>query len=518
MTDSPDPAASGASGPADESGQNPYGQNPYGQGPYGQGGYGQGPYGQGSGYGQGGYGQGGYGGSPYGQGPYGQGPYGQGPYGQGPYSGAPYGQTPYGGSPYAQTPYGPPHGRWVPPAPKPGIIPLRPLNVGEILDGAFTALRRNPKATLGLAAMVMTVYGVASATAALIVTHLVSNVPVGDQGNTLTDAQARHFAEVGLPLYGITLIVTFFADAILTGMLTAVVGHAVLGRQISIGDAWRIARPRFWAVIGSALLTGLVILGILIGGFIVIVVGAAFVGGHVAGAGVPLIVIGIAAALFFTVMFWVRFSLAAPTVVLEWQGPGASLSRSWRLTRKSSWRVFGILVLTEVIVVIASGVLQVPFGIIGAIVGHGSGGTFVIFGANGPSSTSPSVAAILIAAVGAIVAGSVTRPVLAGARALLYVDLRMRREGLDIVLQSASSQQGQRAEQGGAGAAEFGSLWGTAPPPPPQADPPAQAGPPAGTSTQPGQVSTYVEPTDTTSPPEPQAPPDVTGPPDPQRW
>ena len=70
--------------------------------------------------------------------------------------------------------------------------------------------------------------------------------------------------------------------------------------------------------------------------------------------------------------------------------------------------------------------------------------------------------------VGGIVAGSVTRPVLAGARALLYVDLRMRREGLDLVLQSASTQQ-------------FSSLWGP---------------------------STSPEPTR----------PDVTGPPDPQRW
>lgn len=451
MTDSPDSAASGASGsgaseatgPADGSAQ-----NPYGQGWYSQAGYGQGPY-------------------------------GHGPYGQGPYSGAPYGQTPYG-----QSPYGSPYGQWVPPAPKPGIIPLRPLTVGEILDGAFTALRRNPSATLGLSAMVMTVYGVISAVATLIVTHLVANVPVGDQGSTLTSAQARHFAEVGLPLYGITLVVSFLADAILTGMLTAVVGHAVLGRQIGIGEAWRTARRRFWTIIGSTLLTGLVILGVLICGVIVIAIGAAFIAGHVAAAGVPLIVIGIAGALFLVVMFWVRFSLAAPAVVLEWQGPGASLSRSWRLTRKSSWRVFGILVLTEVIVVIATGVLDVPFAVISAIIGHGSNGP-VIFGSSGIGSTSPSVAVILITAVGGIVAGSVTRPVLAGARSLLYVDLRMRREGLDIVLQSASNQQGRGQE--GSPAPEFGSLWGTTPPAQP-------------------------------SPPDPQVPPQVTGPPDPRRW
>ena len=44
-----------------------------------------------------------------------------------------------------------------PAAPKPGVIPLRPMAVGEILDGAFTSIRRNPKAILGMAAVVMTI-------------------------------------------------------------------------------------------------------------------------------------------------------------------------------------------------------------------------------------------------------------------------------------------------------------------------------------------------------------------------
>ncbi len=32
------------------------------------------------------------------------------------------------------------------------MIPLRPIGAGEILDGAFTAIRRNPRATLGVGA------------------------------------------------------------------------------------------------------------------------------------------------------------------------------------------------------------------------------------------------------------------------------------------------------------------------------------------------------------------------------
>ena len=41
-------------------------------------------------------------------------------------------------------------------APKPGVIPLRPLGVGEILDGAISYIRANPGVTLGLSAVVIT--------------------------------------------------------------------------------------------------------------------------------------------------------------------------------------------------------------------------------------------------------------------------------------------------------------------------------------------------------------------------
>lgn len=448
MADSPNSAAAGASDPGD----GPAGPDdrdeftptqPPDQPGYPPGGYGP-PYGQPPPYGQSPYGQP----PPYEQPP----PYGQTPYGQPPYGQPPYGQSGYGPPPYGSSPYG----QWVPPAPKPGIIPLRPLNVSEILDGAFTAMRRNPKATLGLAAVVMTVYGIVTTGTTLALTHLIKGVALPPQGQPLTDAQARqfleHLGEVVLPALAVTVIVGFLADTILTGMLTAVIGHSVLGRRVSIAEAWRIAAPRIAALVGSTLLAGLVFLGVLlVGGATSAVIGGVLIAAHVAPAGVLVIVVGVLASLVAVAIFWVRFGVAAPAVVLEGQGAAASLSRSWRLVKKSSWRVFGIFLLTELIVLIATGVLQVPFGVVGAIVGHGSGG---ILSFGGGSSTSPSVVVSIISAIGGIVAGSVTRPVLAGARVLLYVDLRMRREGLDIALQSAASQSQQ-----GQAVPEFGSVW-----------------------------------------------------------
>jgi len=73
--------------------------------------------------------------------------------GQGQYGGQ---QGGYGRQQRQQPPYGqyPGYGQgYQPPGPEPGGIPLRPLGVGEILSGAFTSIRQNPAATLGLSAV-----------------------------------------------------------------------------------------------------------------------------------------------------------------------------------------------------------------------------------------------------------------------------------------------------------------------------------------------------------------------------
>src|ERR1700678_140719 len=218
MTDTPGRGAAGDSDSRNEQGSSGGPQQPgYGPGPNAEPGYHQGPP-----FGQPGYGQQGYGQQGYGQ--------------QG------YGQPQYGGGPY---------GQWVPPAPKPGVIPLRPLNVGEILDGAFNAVRRNPKATVGLAAIVMTVSGIFTAVIGLLTRHAADNLQYPVAGQTYTSAQLGHFyagfAKVFIPLFVGTLLVQFVVDTCLTGILTAVIGNSVLGRQVSISEAWRLARPRLLA-------------------------------------------------------------------------------------------------------------------------------------------------------------------------------------------------------------------------------------------------------------------------------
>src|ERR1039458_9483954 len=67
-------------------------------------------------------------------------------------------------------------GGWNAPGPQPGGIPLRPLALGDILSGAFTSVRRNPAATIGLAAIVLACYGVLSTVLSLIERNGIRNL------------------------------------------------------------------------------------------------------------------------------------------------------------------------------------------------------------------------------------------------------------------------------------------------------------------------------------------------------
>ncbi len=374
-----------------------------------------------------------------------------------------WGQQGYGQQGYGQ----PPPGQWSrygEAAPKPGVIPLRPLGVGEILDGAFASIRRNPKAILGLAAVVMTISAVISAVITRTLLNLGSiNLP--SQGQQLTPAQATHLigrlVAVALPAFGVTVLLTYIVQAILAGLLAPIIARAVSGQQISAADAWRATRPRLPSLLLAALLVLLAGLGPLL--IVGLIAGAAALAGAPAPVYAVIAALGLV-ALVLTIWFSTMLSLVTPVVVLENANPGRALARSWRLVNRSFWRVFGITLLAGLIVAIAGGILQLPFTLLGAAAGSGVGTTVIIV-------------------IGTIAAGTVTRPITAGVTVLLYVDMRMRKEGLDLALRTASGtgQPGSGASgngQPGPLGDDFATVWRPPSASPPPAAPPTAAGAP----------------------------------------
>jgi hypothetical protein len=379
----------------------------------------------------------------YGQPSYGQPSYGQPSYGQPSYGQPSYGQPPQYGQPPGYGPL-PPYGQFAragpPPAPAPGGIPLRPLAFGDILNGAFSLIRRNPGTILGVATIVITINQVLSTVlTGTVFAHLQSSLradlsqrPASPQAsNALLESVGK---SLGLDIVLLALSLLF--GSILAGALTKAIGTGVLGRKISIGEAVRGSR------LGTVLAMALVQLVIFVG--IWAVLAALVLGLVVAHLGVAAALVGAfggIAATVVTIWFYVMLSLVMPAVVLERLGPFGALRRSWLLVRGSFWRLLGILLLTEIIVLIGSAVLAGPF----------TGARLLIYG-TASLTGSASLGALSISAFGGIVSGTLISPISAGVVVLLYTDMRMRKEGMDLVLQQAAQNQ----QLGGD---EFATIW-----------------------------------------------------------
>ena len=352
----------------------------------------------------------------------------------GPAYGAPQGGPPPGwGPPPGAAPgwagpqpgWGPAYAPPPPPPPKPGIIALRPMGVGEILDGAISAMRGYPRIMLGLSAVVAAVCQVLT----VPVTWLLLR-DAGENAFSLdrpaSNDQQLTFAASALSATGVQVLVTLVATLVLTGVLTVVVSRAVLGRSITAREAWDQARPRVPALIGVTLLVPAIVLGLAVvtlgPGLLLAVAGAPVAAVAVAFvAGVPVLLVG-------AVYAYTAFALAPPAIVLERQGVVAALRRSRALVKGAWWRTFGILLLVNIIAGVLANILSIPFQLVAYGVAWVTGHGLDIY----------ALEPLLVTAVGSVVASAVTWPFTAVATALLYVDRRMRREALDLELARAA--------------------------------------------------------------------------------
>ncbi len=331
-------------------------------------------------------------------------------------------------------PYGDPQSFF--PAPKPGIIPLRPLGIGDIISGAFESMRANPRAMFIPALLTMAVVGAINAAGSyLLGSSLVSIIPDPGTSQSLTPEEAE--AQLASLLLGLaaelgSLILTFLATTVLSGLLIMTVSRSVLGRVVSASEVWTRVKGRMWALIGQSLLISLVSFATvaILGGLVLLAMyGIVRDSSSSLPPGLALLVIltAFAVALLAIALSWVfmvRFTCAPSALILEDIGIIESLKRSWRLSRGSFWRVFGALLLAVLITVTASSVLALPISLLissNALVG---------------GSALPLMAALQSFLTDLVQA--VILPFSAAVSALIYIDLRMRGEGLDVELRRAA--------------------------------------------------------------------------------
>lgn len=297
---------------------------------------------------------------------------------------------------------------------KPGIVPLRPLLFGDILDGAVKAVRFNPKSMVGLSVLVLGAFLVPSAALGVGATALSARL-LNTRG---PEAQAL----VGVPAALIQALLTLLATGVLSGLLSYVVSQAVLGRKPDMAATWRSARARVLSLLVLVVLTLLVSLAsttLLIGPGVLLLVTDSL------GAGIALLVLGSLGLVALSLFFSTKISLAAPAIVLEGHGVRTGLGRSFALTKGSAfWRVLGITLVAGILAGIAGWLLGLPFTIIGT-------GIALL---TGQDSETGQMVVTFSSNLSALLTGAITTPFVAAVTGLLYIDRRMRLEALDVVL------------------------------------------------------------------------------------
>lgn len=313
---------------------------------------------------------------------------------------------------------------------QPGIIPLRPLTVGELFNGAFQAVRVNPQTMFGFAFAIMAVVGLVQAFFASSSTSSLTRALTSGDTDDLIYSLGSSMGS--LVTDGLTLLATAF----LSGMLALTVWDAVLGRKSSPADAWHRFSPRFVPVLLATLLIGIiefvaivvVLLVFMIPFFLVIVNTASARSYDSASAGIggafALIFLMVVALIVIACFLTVKFAFTSSAVVLEGLGPVDAMKRSWSLSKGSFWRILGRIWLIGIVTGLISGVL-------GAVVG-------AILGVGAAAADSVGLLVAFSAFLSALLS-AVVIPVQSSFYTLMYLDERMRKENLaPMIAQEAS--------------------------------------------------------------------------------
>ncbi|PJE94005.1 hypothetical protein CUT44_27145 [Streptomyces carminius] len=328
-----------------------------------------------------------------------------------------------------------------PPAAKPGVIPLRPLGVGEILDGAISTARAHWRTVLGIALGVAVMIQLASTVATGVWLRDNSGLQALETKTEPTMDDLREALNGMLSTLGVGMLATLIGTVLATAMLTVVVSRAVLGRPVSLGEAWRDSRPQLLRLLGLTLLVGLVVTGAIVLGTLPGVL-LAFSGSTAGGTVLGLL--GGFAGILVAVWLWVRYCLSAPALMLERQGVIAALRRSAKLVRNSWWRIFGIQLLTLVLVFIIGMIIELPASFLAPVL-SGDGLDSFLTG----TTAEMSWTYLTVIGIGAVLSSTVTLPLSAGVTALLYMDQRIRREALDLELARAAGVPGHGQQPSG---------------------------------------------------------------------
>jgi hypothetical protein len=271
------------------------------------------------------------------------------------------------------------------------VTVLRPLGLGDLLDHAFTFYRRHFWVVVGTVAVLAIPLGFLQAFIGVITAapEFLSDF----DPDALTGTMIVGAVLLGLLFLGYSVVLApWITSAIALGVAQKRVDET---RRLTVGGLLGQAGRSLGSLIGAYLLVLLLTLGMLI----TLIFPPLFV-----------------ALSIFAGTAWL---LLPQVVVLEGVGPVRALTRAWTLVKRSFWRVFGYSLLLSILGQVIVGIPTAFLSIAGAVL----------------MTVSPLLSQMVNVVVTTF-ATLVWTPFYLIAITLLYLDLRVRQEGLDLSVQA----------------------------------------------------------------------------------
>jgi hypothetical protein len=283
-------------------------------------------------------------------------------------------------------PWQQPYWQAPPPLPKAGDartgpLPLHPMTMSDVLDGAFKLFKANARTVMLITAAFVVPLQLVGAFAQRNILGGRGFLDIVNHPATArasVDNRSTAQTVVALVTSAILLLVTPFV----AGAISRVVAASYLGREETPGSALRATGRRWWALLGAWFLV------------------------HVLEA------VGFVLCILPGLLAMALFVATAPAIVTEELGPVAGMRRSWRLVRRRLFPVLGIALVS---------------GLLASVLGNVLGGV--------PTAIALAIGlkwAWPLLAVGSIISALVTTPFVAIVATLIYFDGRIRQEGFDL--------------------------------------------------------------------------------------
>lgn len=293
-------------------------------------------------------------------------------------------------------------------------LELRPLALGELLDRSFTIYRHHFWLFVGI----MAVPSVLTLMMSLLMILTAATLAPGAEPNAALDMRRMMWALGIMGAVAVTLVVYFVAYSVALGAATIAVSQIYQDRPGTIRTTFaalkgKVGRLTLLLLLVAIRVFGLAFIGMVIVGFLAAALGAAVSPILSALVAIPALFVVACVVIWFVL----RYSVTVPVAVLEDESATDAIARSVQLTEGNLGRVFVLMLFTVVITYAVLLLFQGPFAAVGIIAG--------------PESTIAFWSDLLGALSGAI-GSAVTSPLTVVAYSVLYYDLRVRKEGLDL--------------------------------------------------------------------------------------